>query len=75
MNKEERGCLSKRRYKTREAALKQRGFEEIEPYECKYCGGWHNGHHILKEKQHYIDQGQHVMSIGKMLKRKGYKDD
>lgn len=49
-------CLNKRRYETREEAfaviLSMRHFgagyetttHRLQPYGCRYCGGWHVGH-------------------------------
>jgi hypothetical protein len=47
----DRSCLSKVRHVTREAAqakadrlMGHQGEDNIEPYPCKFCGGWHVGH-------------------------------
>lgn len=48
----DRSCLSKVRHFTREAAQAKadrlrngQGEDNIEPYPCKFCGGWHVGHY------------------------------
>lgn len=47
----DRSCFSKVRHWTREAAQSHanrlscsQAESNIEPYPCKFCGGWHVGH-------------------------------
>jgi hypothetical protein len=47
----DRSCLSKVRHVTREAAQAKanrlrcaQDEQNIEPYSCRFCGGWHVGH-------------------------------
>lgn len=52
----ERSCLGKLRYDTYEAAeiasrrplawIQKNGY--LQPYQCKYCGGYHYGHPIRR---------------------------
>ena len=47
MTAEELTCKRKRKHKTRKDAKKAlRGGESkyLQPYRCKVCGYWHNGH-------------------------------
>lgn len=52
-----RACDGKRRYDTLEAALAGRGpLRALQPYKCRFCHHWHNGHPPARVRQAIADR-------------------
>lgn len=51
-----RSCAKKIRYPDYNTAMKEakkilaRTGEELHPYECRYCNGWHLSHEVWEDK-------------------------